>query len=162
METARWRLTRNCSLTPRQAVAAWSLPVVALLAIAIFSALQNWWWVVLFALIDIAALVMALWLYTRHALDGDTLRLDDDGVLHIEQQQGRRHRHTAWRASTVRLEAAEGEPIRLWAGRDELTIGREAPPRLRELTARELRCALRLDAPTPRQAATAARLRPGS
>jgi uncharacterized membrane protein len=140
----RWRLTRNCSLTPRQAVGAWSIPVVALLAVALFSAVQGWWWVALFALADIAALVLALWLYTRHALDGDTLLLDDDGMLRIEQQRGGRCQRIAWRASMVRLELVDGEPIRLWAGREQLQIGSEVTAPERPITAGENRRALPL------------------
>lgn len=150
MATARWRLRRNCSLTPSQALAAWSLPVVALLAVAAFSAAQGWWWVVLFALLDVAGLAVALWLYSRHALDGDTLLLDDAGVLHIEQQRGGVQRHTAWPASLVRLDAIAGEPITLWAGREQLTVGAEVAAPQREAAARELRRALRLGLPLGR------------
>lgn len=144
MAAAGWRLKRNCSLTPRQALGAWSLPVAALLAVALFSAVQGWWWVVLFALLDTAGLAAALWRYSRHALDGDTLLLDDDGVLHIEQRDGERQRHTAWQASMVRIDAAEGEPITLRAGRAQLTVGAQVAAPQRELMAAELRRALRL------------------
>lgn len=142
--TACWCLRRRRSLTPRQALAGWSLPVLVLLAVGVFSAARGWWWMALFALADIAALVAALWFYARHALDGETLLLDDQGMLHVVQQRGRRRYHTAWQASMVRLEMPEGEPIRLWAGREQLTVGRQAPPYLRELIARELRQALPL------------------
>jgi hypothetical protein len=84
--------------------------------------------------------------YARHALDGDVLWLSEDGMLHIEQQCGTRLRKTVWRASLVRLEAAAGEPITLWAGRERLQVGREVMPASRELTVLELRQALRLDA----------------
>jgi uncharacterized membrane protein len=144
MAAASWRLRRNCSLTPRQALAAWSPPMLGLLAVAVFWAVQGWWWISLFALINMAALAGALRLYVRHALDGDTLALGDDGVLTIEQQRGAQLRRVAWRASLVRMEVAEDGAILLRAGRDRLEVGARAAPPQRDLAARELRSALRL------------------
>ena len=146
MAATRWRLRRNCSLTPQQALLAWALPNAVLLGVTLFAAFQGWWWVVAFALLNIAGLATALWLYSRHALDGETLFLADDGMLHIEQQCGTRLQHLAWRASLVSLEVAEDGPITLRAGRERLEIGSQAAPATRDMTARELRRALRLDA----------------
>ncbi|RZJ12652.1 MAG: DUF2244 domain-containing protein, partial [Rubrivivax sp.] len=81
MATTSWRLKRNCSLTPRQTLTAWAVPVAALLAVALFAAAQRWWWVVAFVMADVAGLVVAVRFYARHALDGETLRLSDDGLL---------------------------------------------------------------------------------
>jgi len=128
----------------RQALAAWALPLALLLAVAGFAALQGWWWVVAFAAVDIAALVVALRLYSRHALDGEIVMLGDDGMLRVEQQRGSRVLSAAWPASLVRLDTADGELITLRAGRDCLRIGRHATPACRELASRELRQRLRL------------------
>ena len=146
MATTSWRLKRNCSLTPRQALTAWALPVAWLLGIALLAGLKGSWWIVAFALLNVGALMAALICYARHAADGDVLWLSDDGMLHIEQQCGARVRTTVWRASLVRLEAAAGEPITLRAGREQLQVGAQALPAARELALRELRRALRLDA----------------
>jgi len=162
MTVARWRLVRNCSLTPRQALGAWSIPVATLLGVAAFAAAQRWWWVLGFALLDAAGLAVALWRYARHALDGETLQLDDDGMLHIDRQRGGMQQRTSWRASMVRLDGGAGQPITLWAGRERLTVGREAPPHLRELTVRELRRALRPGAAARPPAPAAAHPTPGS
>lgn len=149
MQVRSWRLKRNCSLTPRQALIAWALPVAWLLGIATLAALQGSWWVVAFALLNVAALVAALACYARHALDGDVLWLSDDGMLYIEQQCGARRCTTVWRASRVRLEAVAGEPITLWAGPERLQVGAEAMPAARERTVQELRRALRLEVAAP-------------
>ncbi|RZL37580.1 MAG: DUF2244 domain-containing protein [Rubrivivax sp.] len=143
---ASWRLRRNCSLTPRQALAAWSPAVLGLLAVAVFWAVQGWWWVSVFALVNMAGLAAALCCYTRHALDGDTLALGDDGMLYIEQQCGAQLRRVAWRASLVRMDVGEGRggAIVLRAGRERLEVGARAAPPQRDLAARELRSALRL------------------
>lgn len=103
----------------------------------------------MFALLNVAALIVALSCYSRHALDGDILWLSEDGMLHIEQQRGTRLRKTVLRASLVRLEVTAGEPITLWAGCQRLQVGGEVMPATRELTVRELRQALRLDAGVP-------------
>ena len=142
---ARWRLKRNCSLTPRQALGAWALPLLALLCVAGFAAVQGWWWVAGFALFDIACLVAALGVYSRHALDGETVVLGDDGMLRIEQQRGQRLLCVAWPAPLVRMEAAAGEPISVWAGRERLELGVHATPQARDRAALELGCALKLD-----------------
>jgi len=153
MQTTRWRLKRNCSLTPRQALAAWALPVTWLLGIAALAGLQGSWWIVGFALLNVLVLIVALKCYAAHALDGDVLWLSDDGMLHIEQQCGARVRTTVWRASLVRLEVTAGEPITLWAGCERLRVGAQVMPAARELAVCELRRALRLDASVPATAA---------
>jgi uncharacterized membrane protein len=142
--TATWHLKRSCRLTPRQALAAWAVPVTWLTGIAVVAASQGKGWITLLALINIAALVAALSAYARHARDGDTLWLSADGMLHIEQQCGTRRRTTVWRASMVRVDAAAGEPITLRAGRERLQIGAEAAATQRELMVRQLRRALNL------------------
>ena len=134
-----WQLRRNCSLTPRQALLAWALPVAALLGVALGAALLGWWWVVVFAFVDLAGLLAACWRYSRHALDGETLLLGDDGMLHIERQDAQRLLRTAWPASLVRVELRAGEAITLRAGRERLEVGLQATPRARERAARELR-----------------------
>lgn len=149
MPKTSWRLKRNCSLTPRQALAAWALPVGWLLGIAVLAALYGNWWITFFAALNVAALLAALGTYARHALDGDTLWLSEDDMLHIEQQCGSRTRTTVWRASLVRLESADGEPITLRAGREQLQVGAQVLPARRERMVRELRQALRLDLATP-------------
>lgn len=144
MAAASWRLRRNCSLTPRQTLAAWAVPVAMMLGVALTAAVQGWWWVVAFVLLDLAAVATALWRYARHALDGETLRLGDDGMLVIEQRCGTEVRHFAWRASLVRLEATErGAPITLRAGTRRVEIGAQAKPAERELAAQQLQQALR-------------------
>lgn len=144
MAPQRWRLRRNCSLTPRQALAAWLPPLAALAGVAVFSALQGWWWVVLFAVFNVAGLTAALYLYARHALDGDTLLLDEDGLLHIEQQHGGRQYCRVWPASMVRLDTGLDGCIQLRAGREQVHVGREVPDAVRRLAAGELRQALPL------------------
>lgn len=142
---ASWRLKRNCSLTPRQALGAWALPLLMLLGVASFAAVQGWWWVVGFALFDIACLAAALSVYSRHALDGETVVLGDDGMLRIEQQRGQRRVLTTWPAGLVRMQApVAGEPITVWAGRERLQLGAHATPYDRERLAAELAGVLRL------------------
>jgi uncharacterized membrane protein len=140
---AQWNLSRNCALTPRQALLAWSLPAGLLLAVAAAGAALAWWWVTVFALATLGGLATALWHYCRHALDGDTLVLGDDGLLRIEQRDGHRRQRCSWRASLVRMEAPDGGPITLWAGREKLQVGLQVPPTRRRAAARELQRLLR-------------------
>ena len=75
------------SARSRQALAAWSPPMLGWLAVAAFWAVLGWWSITLFAVANMAALATALRLYARHALDGDTLALGDDGMLVAPSQR---------------------------------------------------------------------------
>lgn len=139
----QWNLSRNCALTPRQALLAWSLPAGLPVAVAAVGASLAWWWVTVFALVALAGLVAALWHYCRHALDGDILVLGEDGQLRIEQRHGSWHQQCSWRASLVRMEAPDGGPITLWAGTEKRQVGLQVPPMRRRAAARELQRLLR-------------------
>ena len=142
MATRIWTLRRNCSLTPRQSLVAWAVPLMLLLAVAALAGLLGWWWVLGFALLTAGVLAAALWLYARHALDGETLRLADDGLLHIEQQCGLRRQHRVCQAALVKLETTRDGSLTLWTGHTPTRVGAQAVPARRERAARELRQAL--------------------
>lgn len=142
MSSTRWRLRRNCSLTPRQALAAWAWPAAGLIGVGTLAAVNGAWWIVGFSLLNVAALTAALCSYARHALDGDLLWLSEDGLLHVEQRCGMRVRTTVWRASQVRLDLDDRGLIRLWAGPECLLVGAQVAHALREEAVHELRRAL--------------------
>src|SRR4051812_3273266 len=100
---SQWRLVRNCSLSPRQTLWAWSVPVAASAFTALLFLLLGYPLVTLFCILEMLAIGVALCVYARHARDGDTLRLDESGLLYIHSERGGRCRTLAWRASCVRM-----------------------------------------------------------
>ncbi|MBX3622038.1 MAG: DUF2244 domain-containing protein [Rhizobacter sp.] len=148
----RWRLARNCSLTPRQTLCAWAPLVGVCLVFAALFHLLGFGWIAVFCLVEVAAVAAALLAYARHARDGDTLVLQGD-TLTVEQQHGPATQCTQLQASGVRVAAAH-EPDRvlvLCHGGRRIEVGREVSADRRSLAERELRAALRLGElrPTP-------------
>ena len=84
----------------------------------------------------------ACWHYSRHARDGNTLTLDDSGLLHIEQRRGMRCILVAWPAARVRMTCSAHGAITLRKGSDQLKVGGKAPQALRWQTMQELQGAL--------------------
>jgi uncharacterized membrane protein len=120
-----WLLKRNCSLSPRQATRAYGALCAAVLAIGLVFTLQGVWFVLAFALVEVAVLALALLHYARHATDQEHIALTD-GCLLIE-----------------RIEAGQLEQIRLdpcWT-RIVIPCGRRlgAPERLIRLESRGVR-----------------------
>ena len=84
-----WVLQRNCSLSPRQLGFAYALLCCGAFGIALLFALAGIWIVFAFALLEMAAVALALLHYARHALDGEHIALSD-GCLLVERVQAGR------------------------------------------------------------------------
>jgi len=82
-------MKRNCSLTPRQALAVYALLCAATLGIALVFTLRGAWMVLAFAIIETGAVGAALLHYCRHALDHERIRLEA-GCLLVEHADGAR------------------------------------------------------------------------
>ena len=79
-----WLLKRNCSLSPRQVAVAYGLLCLCAFAIAGVFALHGFWFVLAFALLEMAAVAGALLHYARHATDHEHIALSE-GCLLIER-----------------------------------------------------------------------------
>ena len=140
----RWELRRNCSMSPRQVLAAFAVACAVSLVIAFV-----FWWLGAPLVLPFTGLELlglgGLWLaYARHAGDRETLTLRG-GALDVEQQDGPTVRHTSFRAAGVRVEPArdDGSLIELSGPGRRVHVGRWVRPELRGALARELRRALR-------------------
>jgi len=140
----RWDLRRNCSVTPRQLLAAY----LVLCSVSLTIATVFWWlgapYVLAFAAVEQLALVAALLTWARHAGDRETLTLRG-GELLVEQRFGPRTEHTAFRAEWLSVEpaVAQGSMVELAGQGHRVRVGRHLRPELRAGLARELRRALR-------------------
>lgn len=79
-----WLLKRNCSMTPRQAAMAYGMLCSVVLAVSAVFALQGIWYVIVFAMLEIALMLAAVLHYARHATDQERVLLNEH-CLHIER-----------------------------------------------------------------------------
>ncbi len=139
-----WHLRRNCSVTPRQ-LGGW-YATLCLLSLLIGS---GFWvlgmpLVLAFAGLELLAVGVALLVYARHALDGETVRLHG-GRLSVEREcAGRRETLEFGGAPRVRIRtlAHEQDLIELQAPGRRLSVGRHVRPQWRCALAGEMRRAL--------------------
>ena len=87
--THEWLLKRNCSMSPRQVAKAYGMLCAVVLVIGCAFALQGVWFVFLFALVEIGAVVLALLHYARHATDREHIALSDNCLLIERIEAGR-------------------------------------------------------------------------
>ncbi len=136
-----WRIKRNCSLTPRQSFTATAFLMTVVVSVGLTSAFSfGVWLAVPFSLLCVFAILAAFIAYSRHATDGETLRLAppflivevDDGGEHFV------HRMNAARL-TVFLDTDDGASIYLCDGWQRINVGRQLPVAAREEFARQLR-----------------------
>jgi uncharacterized membrane protein len=139
-----WSSRRNCSLSPRQLLGAYlSLCVLSLgVAGALWSAGATL--VMPFAWLELAGLGVALLVYSRHAIDAESIRLQD-GRLTVEQSIGSRVMRVDFRPDWVRVEPEHGDGslVELSGHGQRVRVGRFVRPELRRHLAAELRRALR-------------------
>jgi uncharacterized membrane protein len=100
-------LRRNCSITPRGALAAFALCAAFSLAIAIAFAWVGAWMVLPFAGIEMVALAAALVAFARHTGDYEALSCRD-GMLVLEARCGARQERREWNAAWVRVRERKG------------------------------------------------------
>lgn len=121
-----WWVLRNCSVTPRQLLAFYASISGVSLLIALAFAVQGATFILGFAGLELLALGAALFVYARHARDGEVIWIDG-ATMHVERRRGAQvHRHRL-SAAHVRVELqrdADGRRA-LWlcSGRRRIAIG---------------------------------------
>ena len=140
-----WMLSRNCALSPRQVGAFYLSLVAASMVIATGFLLRGAWMVLPFSVLEMAALGGALFVYTRHALDGERISLSRDALEIESMDGGRRQVRTIDRlAARVEMEARPRGALAVVARGERVAVGRFVSERERRRFARELRQALSL------------------
>jgi uncharacterized membrane protein len=138
-----WLVRRNCSLTPRQTVAAWAALLALSLAVGLFFTWHGAWYVLVFSALEMAAVTAAFVIYGKHATDCDRIVVED-GVLSVEQVRGGRVQLTQLDRCWLRvvLPQRRRDPIRLEARGISVDVGLWLAEVPRRALARELREAL--------------------
>jgi uncharacterized membrane protein len=142
--SVQWQLRRNCSMAPAQLFAIYASFCVLAFGIAGLFWLQGASLVLPFAVIEVAAVGVALLIYARHAADCESIRLQQ-GRLVVECANGRRTERVEFQPDWVRIEPEHGDGslIELSGRGQKISVGRFVRPELRRQLADELRWALR-------------------
>lgn len=136
-----WRIKRNCSLTPRQSLAATTFLIALVALIGVGSAVSFGVWLALpFSFLYVLAIGIAFVAYSRHATDGETLRLVPPFMIVEVDEGGRRtvHRMNAARL-TVLLDSGDEAQVYLCDGWQRINVGRQLPTAARQEFVRQLR-----------------------
>jgi len=142
--TVRWLMKRNCSLAPRQLFGVYLSLCLLALAIGTLFWMRGAPFVLPFAGAELFAVGAALFIYSRHAADRETMVLQP-GRLTVECTLGRRTEQVEFAPAWVRVEPAHGDGslIELSGEGRRIAVGRFVRPELRRALADELRAALR-------------------
>jgi uncharacterized membrane protein len=136
----RWTLKRNCSLSPRQSVGCLGI----LCGVCLGVGAAAWWLgarlVLPFAALEVAAVVLALWMYSRHAADRESIEWRD-GRLTVEHHFGTKVERFEFAPGWVRVESAAGDGslIELSARGRSVAVGRYVAAAQRPQLAEEIR-----------------------
>lgn len=143
VERREWLLKRNCSLTPRQTLAAWSLLMALSSGIGGFFAWHGAWLVLAFSALEMSAITAAFLVYCRHAADHEHIVLEN-GCLLVEHAVGGKVRATRLDLYWTRMQAPGPDPgpITLEARGVKVEVGACLPEARRRQFARELRARL--------------------
>jgi uncharacterized membrane protein len=138
-----WLLRRNCVLRPGQLAVLMAGAGTLSFAVAMGWGLQGVWWVLPFALIEIAGLVTAFLIYSRHATDLDRVVVGPQQVL-VEVVNGSRTQRAQGQTSLARLIYQRGQKtlIQMRLPGQQLAFGRFVPEGQRESLVKELAVAL--------------------
>ena len=143
MSVTCWHSHRPQHLTPRQAVAGYSLAA----ALALPGGVVAWWFgftpVAAFVLVELVALAAALVAQARHACDAESLRLEA-GELQVERRTGPITQRDTLPRAWLRIEdpARADALVGRCSGGRRIEVGRHLPIAQRWQLAAELRAAL--------------------
>jgi uncharacterized membrane protein len=81
MGMKRWQMRKNCALTPRQLLNFYLALVFISLVVAAGFFLAGIWMISIFTALEISAVTIGFLIYSRHALDSETVEIEDKRLL---------------------------------------------------------------------------------
>lgn len=144
-EPRSWLLERRCTLTQRQLALAFVTLCVPSALVALAFLWQGYWYVLVYATLEQAALAACLRHCARHREDYDRIDISP-GVIVVEQRRGRRRSELRLQPRTTRLlpPRRDGDPIQLEDRGEQIEVGRFLGPAQRRRLADELAVCLRV------------------
>lgn len=138
----RWRLRKNCSVSPRQVVRMYAFLSAISLSIAAFFWSIGAVLILPFACLEIVALGVAFWWYAKHAVDGETVSCNATSVV-IDTSYAGQHQRYVFAKHTVRVhQGNKAGLVEVYSQGQKLEIGRFLRVDLRPVLVSELRRAL--------------------
>ena len=139
-----WILKRNCSIAPRQLAMVYAALCSVSLTVAVLFTLRGAWYILGFAVLELAAVGLAFFHYGRHATDRERIVLSEDTLLIelIQAEQSSPHRLNP-RTARVELPDAQRGLILVEAAGVSVEVGRFLTTWRRREFARELAQAVR-------------------
>jgi uncharacterized membrane protein len=119
-----WLMKRNCSFSPKQVGIFYVSIVCFSLLVASFFLFIGVWMIIIFTTIEILALTIALYIYTRHALDYEKLTIVGKQLLFERSWGGKLQQHefnTVW--TRVVPTGKAGRDLALKSANKEVVIG---------------------------------------
>lgn len=144
--TPYWHNKRNCSISPMQLLGVYLSLVMLSLGIATFFWFKGAQLVMPFAWLELLALGAALFVYARHALDSEEIRLHGE-CLEITWRDGYQIHRKSLNAAWVRVhypDTSLHSLLNLSCRGEQVLVGRFLNPTQRVRLAGELRQALGL------------------
>ncbi len=139
MATREWVLKKNCSISPRQLAKAYLAICCASLMVASYFTWQGAWLIMVFAVLEMAAVATAFLYFGRHATDRECIALNE-GELVVELVRAEKisqFRLDPWR-TRVAMPALRHGLIGLEGNAGRVEVGRFLTERKRREFAREL------------------------
>ena len=93
----RWQMRRNCALTPKQLFSFYIALVCLSLIVATGFFVAGVWVISIFTALEISAVTIGFLIYCRHALDCETIEIEDKRLL-VKKYIG--HKETLYEFNT--------------------------------------------------------------
>jgi uncharacterized membrane protein len=132
----RWKLLKNCALTPKQVAGVYALLALTSLIVGLGFASIGASYVLGFAGLEVLAAGVAFFVWARHAVDGETVSLYER-VLRIEKHNGDAVTTTELPSAWTRV-VVEPRAVQLAVGSRRVRVGTHAHLGSRKAFAREL------------------------
>ncbi len=140
MATREWILKKNCSITPRQLAKAYMALCVASFLVAGYFVVHGAWLVMVFSVLEMAAVAAAFMYFARHATDRELIALGDDGLV-VQLVQAEQISQYCMNPGATRVEFPDirHRLIGLEADGDRVEVGRYLTEKKRQEFAHELK-----------------------
>lgn len=140
MATREWISKKNCSISPRQLAKAYMALCVASFLVAGYFVVHGAWLVMVFSILEMAAVAVAFVYFGRHATDRELIALGDDGLV-VELVQAEKVSQYWMDPQRTRVEFPDFRHglIGLEADGDQVEVGRYLTEKKRWAFAHELK-----------------------
>ncbi|MBM3338288.1 MAG: DUF2244 domain-containing protein [Betaproteobacteria bacterium] len=139
MATREWVLKKNCSISPRQLAKAYLAICCASLMVASYFTWQGAWLIMVFAVLEMAAVATAFLYFGRHATDRECIALNEAELVVelVRAEKISQFRLDPWR-TRVAMPSLRHGLIGLEGNAGRVEVGRFLTERKRREFAREL------------------------